>query len=337
MKRRTLLAATALASLPSAALRAQQTTAKRVGVLMLGTPDDEVPKARLRAFRQGLNVLGWTEDRNVRLDVRWASNQAADVERPAAELAALRPDVILANGTPSVVALKKITASMPLPSIPTPSIPIVCALVQDPVGLGLVASLARPGGNITGFTYVNPELIGKWRGLLLDVAPATRRMGMLFNPSINAQYHDFLRELAPVPNRPVEVAPMPVNTVDDLRAALEALGSAGNGAAILPADPLSFSLSREAAALARQYRLPAISIYRPFAADGGLMSYGPDSTEIFRRSASYVDRILKGTPPAELPVQQPDKFEFAINLGTARALGLTVAPSLLALADDVIE
>ena len=332
MKRRTLLAATALASLPPTAVRAQQTTSKRVGVLLLGTPDDEVPKARLRAFRQGLNVLGWTEDRNVRLDVRWASNQAADVERLAAELAALRPDVILANGTPSVVVLKKITASMP-----PPAIPVVCALVQDPVGLGLVASLARPGGNITGFTYVNPELIGKWRGLLLDVAPATRRMGMLFNPSINAQYHNFLRELAPIPNRPVEVAPMPVNTVDDLRAALEALGSAGNGAAILPADPLSFSLSREAAALARQYRLPAISIYRPFAADGGLMSYGPDSTEIFRRSASYVDRILKGTPPSELPVQQPDKFEFAINLGTARALGLTVAPSLLALADDLIE
>jgi putative ABC transport system substrate-binding protein len=332
MKRRALLAATALAALPPADLRAQPATARLVGVLLLGTPDDEAPRARLRAFRQGLNALGWTEDRNVRLELRWASNQAADVERRAAELVALRPDVILANGTPSVVALKKVTAALP-----PPSVPIVCALVQDPVGLGLVASLGRPGGNITGFTYVNPELIGKWRGLLLDVAPATRRMGMLFNPSINAQYYSFLRELAPVADRPVEVAPMPVNTVDDLRAALEALGSAGNGAAILPADPLSFSQSKEAAALTRQYRLPAISIHRPFAADGGLMSYGPDPTEIFRRSASYVDRILKGTPPAELPVQQPDKFEFAINLGTARALGLTVAPSLLALADDVIE
>lgn len=327
MRRRALLATTALATLSPAGVRAQQTPAKLIGVLMLGTPDDEVPKARLKAFRQALDVLGWIQDKTVRLDVRWASNQAAGVERHAADLVALKPDVILANGTPSVVALKKSGTS----------IPIVCALVQDPVGLGLVASLARPGGNITGFTYVNPELIGKWRGLLLDVAPATRRMGMLFNPSISAQYFNFLRELAPIPERPIEIAPTPVNAVEELRAAIAGLASTGTGAAILPADPFTFSQSRETAALALQHRLPAISIYRPFAADGGLMSYGPDSTEIFRRSASYVDRILKGTPPAELPVQQPDKFEFAINLRSAKALGLTVAPSLLALADDVFE
>jgi putative ABC transport system substrate-binding protein len=329
-RRHLLTAGGAALAAPSSA-RSQQSL-RLVGVLMLGTPDDEVPKARLRAFRQALDVLGWTQDRTVRLEVRWASNQAADVERHAAELVALKPDVILANGTPSVVALKKATES-----IPPPSIPIVCALVQDPVGLGLVASLARPGGNITGFTYVNPELIGKWRGLLLDVAPATGRIGMLFNPSINAQYYSFLRELAPLAERPIDIAPKPVNTIEELRAAMAELASKGNGAAILPADPFTFSQSREAAALALQHRLPAISIYRPFAAEGGLMAYGPDSTEIFRRSASYVDRILKGTPPAELPVQQPDKFEFAINLRTAKALGLTVPPSLLALADDVIE
>lgn len=327
MKRRNLLAATALATLWPAGARSQQTPAKLVGVLMLGTPDDEVPKARLKAFRQALDVLGWTQDRTVRLEVRWASNQAADVERHAAELVALKPDVILANGTPSVVALKKVTTS----------IPVVCALVQDPVGLGLVASLARPGGNITGFTFVSPELIGKWRGLLLDVAPSTGRIGMLFNPSINAQYYSFLRELAPLGDRPIDIVPTPVNTVEELRTAMADLGRLGNGSAILPADPFTFSQSKEAALLTLRHRLPAISIYRPFASDGGLMSYGPDSTEIFRRSASYVDRILKGTSPADLPVQQPDKFEFAINLRTAKTLGLTVAPSLLALADDVIE
>lgn len=327
MKRRNLLAATALATLWPAGARSQQTTARLVGVLMLGTPDDEVPKARLKAFRQALDVLGWTQDRTVRLEVRWASNQAADVERHAAELVALKPDVILANGTPSVVALKKVTTS----------IPVVCALVQDPVGLGLVSSLARPGGNITGFTFVSPELIGKWRGLLLDVAPSTGRIGMLFNPSINAQYYSFLRELAPLGDRPIDIVPTPVNTVEELRTAMADLGRLGNGSAILPADPFTFSQSKEAALLTLRHRLPAISIYRPFASDGGLMSYGPDSTEIFRRSASYVDRILKGTSPADLPVQQPDKFEFAINLRTAKTLGLTVAPSLLALADDVIE
>ncbi len=326
MKRRVLLAATTAAALSPVHARSQQSV-RLVGVLMLGTPDDEVPKARLKAFRQALDVLGWTQDRTVRLDVRWASNQAADVERHAAELVALKPDVILANGTPSVVALKKVSTS----------IPVVCALVQDPVGLGLVASLARPGGNITGFTFVSPELIGKWRGLLLDVAPSTGRIGMLFNPSINAQYYSFLRELAPLGDRPIDIGPMPVNTVEELRTAMADLGRLGNGAAILPADPFTFSQSKEAALLTLRHRLPAISIYRPFAADGGLMSYGPDSTEIFRRSASYVDRILKGTPPADLPVQQPDKFEFAINLRTAKTLGLTVAPSLLALADDVIE
>ena len=326
MRRRVLLTVTALATLSPVHARSQQ-SARLVGVLMLGKPDDEVPKARLKAFRQALDVLGWTQDRTVRLEVRWASNQAADVERHAAELVALKPDVILANGTPSVVALKKVTTS----------IPVVCALVQDPVGLGLVASLARPGGNITGFTFVSPELIGKWRGLLLDVAPSTGRIGMLFNPSINAQYYSFLRELAPLGDRPIDIVPTPVNTVEELRTAMADLGRLGNGSAILPADPFTFSQSKEAALLTLRHRLPAISIYRPFASDGGLMSYGPDSTEIFRRSASYVDRILKGTSPADLPVQQPDKFEFAINLRTAKTLGLTVAPSLLALADDVIE
>lgn len=324
MKRREITALLGGAAMWPRAAGAQRKGLPVIGVLMLGAPQDDVPQGRLKAFYKALDVLGWTTGKTFRIEVRWAAGEAATVERYAAELVALKPDVILANGTPSVIALKKATTS----------IPVVCALVQDPVGLGIVSSLARPGGNITGFTYIDSELIGKWRGLLAEVAPSTKRVGLIFNPTINPQYYNFLHDLRP---GAIGIVASPVQTVETLRAVMEELGRTAGGAAIMAADAFVFAHGKKAASLALQYRLPTISVYRPYAAEGGLMSYGPDVTEIFRRSASYVDRILRGTRPAELPVQQPDKFESAINLRTAKALDLVVPPSLLALADEVIE
>jgi putative ABC transport system substrate-binding protein len=325
MKRRELFAVVGGASVWPISGGAQQKLLPLLGILMLGAPQDSL-QGRLKAFYKALDVLGWTMDRDFRVEVRWATGDATSIERHAAEFVGLKPDVILANGTPVVIALKKATQS----------IPIVCALVQDPVGLGLVKSLARPGGNITGFTYINRELIGKWRGLLTDVAPSTKRAGLIFNPMINSHYYNFLRDLGSVPQGAIDVVAFPVQTADMLRDAMGELRSEG-GAAILTADAFVLAHLKEAAALAFEYRLPTISVYRSYVAQGGLMSYGPDDTEIFRRSAAYVDRILKGQTPAELPVQQPDKFEFGLNLRTAKALGLSVRPSMLALADEVIE
>jgi putative ABC transport system substrate-binding protein len=327
MKRREIITLLSGAGMWPLAAGAQQKDLPLIGVLMLATPQDVGAQEAFEAFYKALNVLGWTTGKTCRIEVRWAAGKVSNLERFAAELVALRPDVILANGTPSIVALNKATKS----------IPIVFALAQDPVGLGHVASLARPGGNITGFTYINPGLIGKWRGLLSDIAPATKRAGLFFNPTINPQYHNFLRDLGPVPQGGIDVVASPVQTVEELRAAMAELGRTGGGAAIMVADAFVLAHGKETASSALQYRLPTISVFRPYVAEGGLMSYGPDITEIFRRSASYVDRILKGEKPADLPVQQPDKFEFSINLKTAKALGLAVPPSLLALADEVIE
>src|SRR5438477_11224671 len=187
MRRRVLLAATAAAALSPAMVRAQQKATPLIGVLMLGAKDEPGLQARAKAFRDALGALGWTTGKTVRIEYRWVASEATSVDRVAAELVALKPKVSLANGKPVIVALKKATTS----------IPIVCALVQDLVGIGLVSSLARPGGNITGFTFINPELIGKWQGLLADIAPSTRRAGLLFNPALNPQYYGFLRDMGP--------------------------------------------------------------------------------------------------------------------------------------------
>ena len=327
MKRRELLAMAGSAGICPSLAMAQPKAMPLIGVLMLGSPEDALFQTRLRAFYKALDVAGQTLNRTVAVEVRWAVGDAAALERGAAELVALKPDVIVANGTPSVVALKKATRS----------IPIVCALVQDPVRLGLVASLARPGGNITGFSYINPELLGKWRGLLAEVAPSTRKAGLLFNPTLNSQYFDYVRDLGPAPQGEIDIIATPLQAIEALRAEMAELGKAGGGAVIVPADSWVLSNFDEVVSLALRYRLPSLSVYSTFVTKGGLMSYGPDDTEIFRRAASYVDRILRGASPAELPVQQPDKFEFRINLKTAKALGLVVPPFLLALADEVIE
>ena len=328
MRRREFIAALGgVAAWPLTARAQQPWKMPVIGVLMVIAGGDPETQARLKALNEGLEVLGWIDGKTVRIEYRWAAGDPSKIDRYAAELVGLKPGVILANGTPVVAALKQATTS----------IPVVCALVIDPVGLGFVASLARPGGNITGFTFVNAELIGKWSELLAEVAPSTKRAAILFNPIINPEYFDFLREMGPAKPGAPEIAPMTAQTVETLHSAITQLSQTEGASLIMGPDAFVFDHVKEIAALAMEYRLPSISVYRQFAAEGGLMSYGPDVPDIFRRSASYIDRILKGTSPAELPMQQPDKYEFVINLKTAQKLGLTISNRMQLLADEVIE
>jgi putative ABC transport system substrate-binding protein len=285
-------------------------------------------QSRLAAFKDRLSELGWREGDNVRLEIRWSESNNELTRQYASELVALAPAVIVANGTPSVVELKKVTGS----------IPVVCAMVQDPVRLGLVQSLARPGGNITGFTFVNPELIGKWIGLLKEAKPQLARAAVMFNPHNTPFLYDFIRDIkAAGQTSNVELAAMPVTTADDIERMLEALGKQPDSGLILPPDPFNVDHNARFATASLANRLPAVSVYRPFATGGGLMAYGPDTADIFRQAAGYTDLILKGAAPAELPVQQPTKYQFTVNLKTARTLGLAMPPTLLATADEVIE
>jgi ABC-type uncharacterized transport system substrate-binding protein len=309
--------------------RAQRTRSLRtVGILMGVTESDTDSQTRIAAFRQGFGALGWKDGQNVHIEYRWAAGKMELIEQYANELVALGPDVILANGTPAVIALQKITGS----------IPIVCALVNDPVGLGFAKSLARPGGNITGFTYIEPELISKWMGLLKDATPNLTRAALLFNPITAPFYRYFLSQIeaAHLPG-PMALEKMPVGNPAEMESAVAAFAQTPGGSLMIGPDPFTIVHINEIAQLAANNRLPAISVYRPFAVAGGLMSYGPDTADIFRQSASYVDRILKGEHPADLPMQQPTKFEFIVNLKAAKALGLSVPPNLISLADQVIE
>jgi putative ABC transport system substrate-binding protein len=323
----TLLGGAAL-GIPFAA-RAQQTGKQRtVGVLMTVAEGDADSQARIGAFRKGFADLGWKDGENVRIEYRWAAGRMDLMQKYAAELVALAPDVILANSTPIVAALQKITNS----------IPIVFALANDPVGLGFVKSLPRPGGNITGFTFINPALIGKWLGLLGELKPGVTRAALLFNPTTAPFYRRFLPEIEALrqPGAPSLVA-MPIAAAAELAPAITDFAKAGGGGLLIGPDPFTIVHIKEITQLVQQAGLPAISVYRPFPTEGGLMAYGPDTADIFRRSAAYVDRVLRGGNPAELPVQEPDKFEFIINLKAAKALGTTVPPTLLAAADEVIE
>lgn len=327
MRRRDLIAAVAGVVLaPFSAARAQQEM-PTVGALMVVKESDLVTQARLKGLREGLAALGWIEGKNIRIVYRWAAGDMSRIEGYAKELVALKPSVIIANGTPVVEALKKATTT----------IPIVAVLVIDPVGLGFVKSLARPGGNITGFSFINAELIGKWRELLSEAAPDAKRAELLFDPKVNPQYFGFLRDQGPAPAGAPVIEGIGADTMEGVEAALSAMGQRGDSSLIIGPDAFMVGHVKEIAALALKERLPAISVYREFAAEGGLMSYGPDVPDIFRRAADYVDRILKGANPAELPVQQPVKFEFVINAKTAAALGLTIPPMMLAGADEVIE
>jgi putative ABC transport system substrate-binding protein len=288
-------------------------------------PDNQ---KRLAAFRAALAALGWKDGDNIRIEYRWSSGQEELIRKYAEELVALAPDVILANSTPVIGEFKSIATT----------VPVVFALDMDPVGLGHVHSLARPGGNFTGFTFIDPELIGKWMGLLKSLAPDLTAAAVLYNPATSPPYGKWVHELAAAraPGTP-EIAAMPLGSADEMKAGIKALAQSPGKGLIVGPDPFNQVHIKEIAQLATQTRLPAISVYRPFTLAGGLMAYGPDTADVFRRAAAYVDRILKGEKPADLPVQQPTKFEFIINLKTAKALGITVPPTLLALADEVME
>lgn len=312
---------------PLAAHAQQPDRMRRIGVLM-GFPESDLQaQSFIAAFRDGLQKLGWTDGRNVRIETRWPGFDAESRQRFAKELIALRPDLILSHTTPTTAALLQETR-----------IPIVFATVTDPVGSGFVASLARPGGNVTGFTLIEPTMATKWVELLKEIAPRVNRVAMLFNPA-TATYADyFLKPFkAAAPSFAVEAIVAPARDTSELESVIAAQAREPNGGLIVMPDSFTDAHREEITSLVARYRLPAIYAYRFFAALGGLLSYGADLDDNFRRAADYVDRVLKGEKPADLPVQAPTKFELAINLKTAKVLGLTVPPSLLAQADEVIE
>jgi putative ABC transport system substrate-binding protein len=289
---------------------------------------DPEAQARIKAFRLGLEALGWTEGRNIQVDYRFARGDAALAQAQADELVSLGPELLVGLSTPVTAALKQATRT----------IPIIFALVTDPVGQGFIVSLARPGGNVTGFTFIDYAMVGKWLEMLKEIAPNVRRAAVLFNPETSPYYPIFLRELGAVPAMlAVELTAAPVRDEAEIEGVVTALAREPGGGLIGASDPFITARRALIMTLAQRHRLPAVYYFRRFAAEGGLMSYGPEPNDIARRSASYVDRILKGAKPADLPAQAPTKFELVINLKTARALGLDVPPMLLARADEVIE
>jgi len=311
------------------AARGQQTGAmRRVAFLHgLAESDPEV-QARIAAFREGLEFLGWVQDRNIQIEHRFASGDIARIRQYVAELVNSPPDVIAATGTPVLAALKEATRS----------IPIVFSVVNDPAGQGFVANLARPGGNITGFSYIDFPMIGKWLEIMKEVIPGVRRITLMFNPETAPYYPVFLGEFrAAASPLPAQVSVSPVRNETEIDAAVSTFGRESGGGLIAAPDPFINTYRALIISLAYSHRLPTLFAFRQHVRDGGLMSYGPDSVDIVRHSASYVDRILRGAKPAELPVQAPTKYELAINLKTAKALGLEVPPTLLARADEVIE
>jgi putative ABC transport system substrate-binding protein len=316
------------ASWPLAA-RAQQTERKRrIGVLVGLPEDDPDTKVRIEGFRQGLGTLGWSEGRNVRIDYRFAPD-GAQAQALAKELVALQPDVILSQSSPATSALQR----------ETHTIPIVFVGVADPIGSGFVASLAQPGGNITGFLLFEASITGKWLAMLRDMVPAVARATLVINPKTAVFYEFYLRAAqAAASSLGIEVALGPIGNVQaEIERAFEAFARTSNGGLLLPPDINTITHRDLLIALAARHRLPAVYSDRLFVVAGGLMCYSTDRADQFRVAAAYVDRILRGAKPADLPVQVPTKYETVINLKTAKALGLTVPPGLLVAADEVIE
>jgi ABC-type uncharacterized transport system substrate-binding protein len=308
------------------AARAQADGVRRVGVLTGGAADNLDQQARFAAFQQGLQQLGWTDGRNVRIDYRWGAGNADDIHKHAVELAALAPDVILATGG-AVERLLQVTRT----------VPIVFVIVPDPVGSGLVDSLSRPGGNATGFMQFEYSLCAKWLELLKQIAPGVTRVAVLRDPAVTAGIGQFAVIQSVAPSVGVEVSPVNLRDAGEIERSVTAFARSSNGGLILTGSALSGVHGDLVVTLAARHNLPAVYATRAFVARGGLISYGADFTDQFRRAAGYVDRILKGEKPADLPVQAPTKYELVINLKTAKALGLTVPQSLLARADEVIE
>jgi putative tryptophan/tyrosine transport system substrate-binding protein len=315
------------AAWPLAARAQQSERMRRIGVLMPFAADDPEGQARIAALLQELQPLGWTVGRNVRIDYRWSAGDAVNMRKYAAELVALAPDVILTSGAAGAAPLLQATRT----------VPIVFVLVADPVGAGFVDSLARPGGNATGFTAVEYGFSGKWLELVKQIAPAVTRVAVIRDPAITAGIGMFGAIQSMAPSLGMEVSPVNVRDAGEIERAIATFARSTNGGLIVTASALAFTHRDLIIRLAQQYKLPAVYYSRVFVSAGGLASYGPDNIDQFRHAASYVDRILKSEKPADLPVQQPTKFELAINLKTAKALGLEVPPMLLARADEVIE
>ena len=329
MRRREFIMLIGGAAVWSSAAHAQQVERiRRVGILMALSENDPQGKERVSALRQALADLGWTEGSNLTLDWRWTGGDIARTREYAAELVRLAPEVILANGTPAVAALKQATTS----------IPIVFAVVNDPVAQGFIASMAHPGGNITGFSFLEYSMIGKSLEMLKQIVPGVARVAVMFNPETYPYYDIHLRSFQTVA-RPlsIELIGALVRSQADIEQAIATLEHRVDNAVLVPPDPFTLVHRGEIIRASERHAVPAAYCYRQMVREGGLMSYGADPIDIFRRPGSYIDRILKGTNPADLPAQAPAKFELAINLKTAKALGLEVPPSLLALADEVIE
>jgi putative ABC transport system substrate-binding protein len=315
------------ATWPLAARAQQPERMRRIGVLSSLAADDPETQARHAAFLQGLQEWGWTTGRNVQIDYRWGAGDPDRFRKYALELVALAPDVILATGTPVTAALLQATRS----------VPIVFAQVPDPVANGFVANLAQPGGNATGFTVYEYGTSAKWIELLKEIAPRVTRAAVLRDPAIASGIGQLAAIQGVAPTLGMEVRPAGVRDAGEIERAVTAFAREPNGGLIVLASPLAIIQRDLIITLAARHRLPTVYSRRFFVTSGGLISYGPDSIEPYRRAASYVDRILKGEKPADLPVQAPTKYELVINLKTAKSLGLDVPPSLLARADEVIE
>jgi putative ABC transport system substrate-binding protein len=317
----------AAAAWPLAARAQQPERMRRIGVLNAQAASDSDAQANETAFLQGMQQLGWTEGRNMRIDHRWAGGDPANIRKYAEELVALAPDAMLASGA---------TATAPLLQV-TSTVPIVFAIVPDPVGAGFVARLSRPGGNVTGFMQFEYDLSAKWLELLKQIAPGVTRAAVLRDPAITAGIGQFAVIQSVARSVGVEVSPVNIRDAAEIERDVTAFARTSDGGLIVTASALSAVHRDVIVALAARHKLPAVYYRRRFVSDGGLVSYGPDFVDQFRLAAGYVDRILKGEKPADLPVQAPTKYELAINLKTAKALGLTVPPTLLARADEIIE
>src|SRR5262245_1604501 len=328
MRRRNFVAglASALATRPVIAHGQQRERVRRIGVLTSLVVDDKETQTRNAVFVRSLQQLGWNDGQNIRIDFRGATN-ADQVRQYAAELVALAPDVILSSGTAVTGPLVQATRT----------VPIVFVQVTDPVGAGFVSTLSRPGGNATGFAVHEYSMSGKWLELLKEVAPSVKRVAVIRDPAISAGPAQFAAIQAVAPSVGVELSPLSVGDAAEIERSLGLFASGSNSGLIVTASALALAHRELVTTLALRYKLPAVYFQRPFATRGGLISYGPDVIDPYRLAAGYVDRILKGEKPADLPVQMATKYELVINLKTAKALGLEVPPTLLARADEVIE
>lgn len=326
-RRESIVLLAGLAAWPLAARAQQSSQMRRIGVLMPFAAVDPEGQARMTAFVQALQQLGWTEGGNLQIELRWTAGNGDDTRKYAAELVALTPDVVLATGSAIVTALQRVTRT----------VPIVFVQIADPVGSGLVESLAQPGGNITGFTLFEYGLSGKWLELLKQIAPSVTRVAVLRDASIPGGTGQLGAIQAVAPSFGVELRPIGVRDAGEIERAVTAFARVPNGGLIVTASVLANVHRDLLITLAAQYRLPAIYSDRVFVSSGGLISYGPYRVDQYWRAADYIDRVLKGEKPADLPVQAPTKYETVINTKTAKALSLTVPAALLAAADEVIE